>query len=166
VGPSALLASEELTLVADLPEPCMLICNHPSTVKISSMQVSAMQPGYEFRLPVTLNSYRQTALALINPSDAQAVDVKLSILDDAGESAKFEVPDTFDLQIGPLQRVSKFLWQMALESSPLTVILPAPNDFQGSVVLSSDSPFAVGAANIMAPEGKFVSVPIIPGSRE
>jgi hypothetical protein len=164
-GPSTLLASEELSLVAATPEPCLLICKQPSTVKISSMQISSMKSGQEFQLPVTLNSYRQTGLALINPSETQKIDIRLSIFDEAGAPAKLGVPNTFDLQIGPLQRISKFLWQMALDHSPLTAILPVPSDFQGSVVLTSDRPFAVGAVNIMEPEGKMVSIPVFAGSR-
>lgn len=164
-GPASLLASEELTLVAAPPLPCLLVCNRPSTEKLSSMQVSAIKPAQEFRLPVTLNPYRQTALALINPSATEAVSVRLSILDASGEPAKLGVPNTFDVRIGPLGRVSEFLWQMALEHSALTVIVPVPENFQGSVVLTADSPFAVGAVNFMFPEGKFVSIPIFAASR-
>jgi len=159
-GPSSLLAGEEVTMVAAPPAPCLLICNRPSTEKISSAQITAMAPGKEFRLPVTFNRFRQTALALINPSASGPIDVTVSILNAFGEAAKLGVPDTFQVRIGPLERVSKFLWQMALEHSALTVILPVPESFQGSVVLTSDAPFAVGALNIMSPEGKFVSIPI------
>jgi hypothetical protein len=142
-----------------------LICNRPSTEKISSVQVSAIRLARGFRLPVTLNRYRQTALALINPSATEAINVKVSILDASGEAARLGVPDTFEVKIGPLERISKFLWRMALEHSVLTVILPVPENFQGSLVLAADQPFAVGALNIMFPEGKFVSIPVFAASR-
>jgi hypothetical protein len=164
-GPSSLLVSEELTLVAAPPSPCLLICNRPSTEKISSMQLSAMKPAVEFRLPITFNPYRQTALALINPSASTPVNVRLSMLDGSGKPAQLGVPNSFDVKIGPLERISKFLWQMAAEHSALTVIFPIPESFQGSLVLTADNPFAVGAINFMFPEGKFVSIPIFAASR-
>ena len=159
-GSSSLLASEEVTLAAAPPSPCLLICNWPSYAKISSMQVSAMKPAVEFRLPITFNQYRQTALALINPSASAPVNVRLSMLDASGKPARLGVPDSFDMQIGPLERISRFLWQMAAEHSALTVIFPVPESFQGSLVLTADNPFVVSGVNIMFPEGKFVSIPI------
>lgn len=164
-GPSSLLASEEVTLVAAPPPPCLLICNWPSTEKVSSMQVPAMVPAIEFRLPITFNPYRQTALALINPSASVPVNVKLSMLDASGKPAQLGVPKSFDVKIGPLERISKFLWQMATEHSALTVIFPVPENFQGSLVLTADNPFVASAVNFMFPEGKFVSIPIFTASR-
>ncbi len=164
-GPSSLLASEEVTMVAAPPAPCLLICNFPSTAKISSAQVTGIRAARAFRLPVTLNKYRQTALALVNPSATDTITVTVSILDAAGEGAALGVPATFDVKVGPRERISKFLWQMALEHSALTVILPVPESFQGSVTLTSDGLFGVGALNIMFPEGKFVTVPVMPAAR-
>lgn len=129
------------------------------------MQVAAMTPAVEFRLPITFNPYRQTALALINPSASTPVNVRISMLDASGEPAQLGVPDSFDVKIGPLERISKFLWQMATEHSALTVIFPVPESFQGSLVLTADNPFVVSAVNFMFPEGKFVSIPIFAGSR-
>jgi hypothetical protein len=161
-GPGSLLASEEVTLVAAAPSPCLLVCNRPSTEKISSTQISAVNPAREFRLPITLNRYRQTALALINPSAADTVNVKISLLDGSGVRARLGVPDTFDVRIQPLERLSRFLWQLLVEHSALTVIIPVPENFQGSVVLAGDNPFVASAVNMMFPEGKFVSVPALP----
>jgi len=50
---------------------------------------------------------------------------------------------------------------MALAHSPPGRVVSVPDMFQGSVILTADTAFAVGALNIMFPEGKFVSVPII-----
>lgn len=158
-GPASILAAEEVTLVAAPPSPCQLICNRPSTEKLSSTQTPSIKPARDFRLPVTINSYRQTALALVNPSCTDAVNVKISILDAFGEIAKLGPPTQFEIKIRPLERISKYLWQMAVEHSILTVIFPVPEMFQGSVILTADAPFAAGALNIMFPEGKFVSIP-------
>lgn len=160
-GPTSLVVNEEVTLVAAPPAPCALVCNRPSTEKISSTQISAVVPAREFRLPVTFNRYRQTALAVINPSATDSLNVRISLLDASGEEARLGVPGTFDVKIRPLERISRFLWQLALDHSPLTVIVPVPENFQGSVILTGDNPFVVSALNIMFPEGKFVSIPSI-----
>jgi hypothetical protein len=80
-------------------------------------------------------------------------------MDATGKAAQLGVPDIFEIRIGPLERVSRYLWQLALESSALTVVVPTPESFQGSVTLSADIPIAVGALHIMFPQGKFISIP-------
>jgi hypothetical protein len=158
-GSASVLASEEITLVAAAPQACMLVCNWPSTEKLASTQIAAVKPAREFRLPVTINRYRQTALALVNPSATETATVRISLVDAAGNAAKLGVPDSFEIRIPPLQRVSRYLWQLALESSALTVVMPTPESFQGSVTLSANTPIAVGALHLMFPQGKFVSIP-------
>jgi hypothetical protein len=160
-GAGTVLASEEVSLIAATPARCMLVCNRPSTEKLSSTQIYAVSPAREFRLPMTINGFRQTALALINPSSTDTATVKVSILDASGAAASLGLPGTFHLRIGPLQRVSEFLWQMVVEHFPSFANTPPPDSFQGTVVLSSDLPIAAGSLNIMFPEGKFVAVPLV-----
>ena len=160
-GSASVLAAEEITLVAHAPQPCMLVCNWPSTEKLASTQIAAVTPARQIQLPVTINSYRQTALALVNPSATDTATVRISILDAAGNEAKLGVPAIFDIQIPPLRRVSKYLWQLALDSSALTVVVPPPDSFQGSVTLSANIPIAVGALHLMFPQAKFTSIPIL-----
>src|SRR5437867_929340 len=50
-GSSSILASAELTLIAATPAPCLLVCNRPSTEKLSSAMITAIKPAREFRLP-------------------------------------------------------------------------------------------------------------------
>jgi len=157
-----MLASEEISMIASAPSRCLLVCNRPSTEKLASAQIYAVKPAREFRLPATINGYRQTALALINTSSTDTATVKVSILDVSGDAAKLGVASTFDIRIGPLERVSKLLWQVAVEHSALTVTVPPPGAFQGVVVLTADTPIAVGSLNVMLPEGKFVAVPLAP----
>ncbi len=159
-GSAPILASTEITLVSAPPAPCLLVCNRPSSEKLSSTQVAAIAPALAFRLPVTLNSYRQTALALVNPSSTEPLTVKVTIHAASGENAKLGVPSNFEIRIRPLERISRLLWQMALGQSAPTLIVPSRETFQGSVVLASSSPFAAAGLNIMFPEGKLVSIPI------
>jgi len=160
-GPTPVLVSEELTLVAAAPSPCQLVCNRPSTEKLSSVQITAARAAREFKMPMTINPNRQTAVALINPSSAGPVTVRIAILDAAGHDAQLDVPNRFEIKVGPLERVSKFVWQMAFEQSPLASLPSPPNSFQGSLVLSSDSPFVASGLHIMFPEGKFAAVPVV-----
>jgi hypothetical protein len=160
-GSTSLVAGAEVTLVGAPPSPCLLVCNRPSTEKISSTQVPAVVAAREFRFPVTINRFRQTALALINPSATESASVRVTVLNASGETAALGVPGTFDVRIQPLERVSRFLWQLALDHSSPAVVIPVPDSFQGSVVLTGDKPFAVGALNVMFPEGKLVSIPAV-----
>lgn len=160
-GTAPVLVSEELTLVAAAPAPCQLVCNRPSTEKLSSAQITAVKPALEFKMPMTINANRQTAVALINPSSVEPVTVKVSILDGAGQSAQLGVPNRFEITVRPLERVSNFVWQMALEQSPRAVVPTPPDYFQGSLIFSSDLPFVASGLHIMFPEGKFVPVPVI-----
>jgi hypothetical protein len=160
-GPVSILVSEELTLVAAAPAPCLLVCNRPSTEKLSSAQITAVKPAHEFKMPMTINPNRQTAVALINPSSSDPVTVKVQILDSAGQSPQLAVPNQFEITVGPLQRVSKYVWQMAFEQSSLASLPDPPDSFQGSLVFSSASPFVASGLHIMFPEGKFATVPVI-----
>ena len=160
-GPAPVLVSEELTLVGAAPARCQLVCDRPSTEKLSSAQIAAVKPAREFKMPMTINSNRQTAVVLINASSADPVTVKVSILDSTGQSAQLAVPNSFEITLRPLERVSKYFWQMASEQSPLGIAPNPPDFFQGSLVFSSDLPFVVSGLHIMYPEGKFVPVPAV-----
>ncbi|PYS06263.1 MAG: hypothetical protein DMG17_32645, partial [Acidobacteria bacterium] len=160
-GPAPVLVSEELTLVAAAPARCQLVCDRPSTEKLSSAQIAAVKPAREFKMPMTINPNRQTAVVLINASSSDPVTVKVSILDSTGQSAQLAVPNSFEITLRPLERVSKYFWQMASEQSPLGIAPNPPDFFQGSLVFSSDLPFVVSGLHIMYPEGKFVPVPAV-----
>jgi len=160
-GPVSILVSEELTLVAATPAPCFFVNNPPTTEKLSSAQIMAVKPAHEFKMPMTINPNRQTAVALINPSSSDPVTVKVQILDSAGQRAQLDVPNQFEITVGPLERVSKYIWQMAFEQSSLASLPGPPDSFQGALVFSSDSPFVASGLHIMFPEGKFATVPVI-----
>src|SRR5438034_8616392 len=88
-GPAPVLVSEELTLVGAAPARCQLVCDRPSTEKLSSATIAAVKPAREFKMPMTINPNRQTAVVLINASSSDPVTVKVSILDSTGHSALF-----------------------------------------------------------------------------
>jgi hypothetical protein len=157
-GPDSILATAEVTLVAASPEPCLLICNRPSSEVISTTQTTAVRPAQEFRFPITINRNRQTAVAVVNPSASATIDIQVSILDENGTEAKLGVPASFELTVPPLQRISSFVWELAVEQSALAVAPPVPEMLHGSVVMTSDGPMAVGAVNMLYPEGKFENV--------
>jgi hypothetical protein len=160
-GSTSVLVSEELTLVAAAPAPCQLVCNRPSTEKLASGQITAVKAAKEFKMPMTINPNRQTAVALINPSSSEPATVKVSILDSQGESAQLGVPNSFEVRVGPLERISKFVWELANAQLPQASAPSPPPSFQGSLLFSSDVPFVASGLQIMFPEGKFVAVPVV-----
>src|SRR5438093_2483349 len=151
-GAGPVLVSEELTLVAAAAARSQLVCDRPSTEKLSSAQIAAIKPAREFKMPMTINPNRKPSGALINASSADTVTVKVSILDSTGQSAQLAVPNSFEITLRPLERVSKYVWQMASEQSPLGIAPNPPAFFQGSMVFSSDLPFVVTRLHIMYPE--------------
>src|SRR5436309_14400523 len=54
-GPAPVLVSEELTLVAAAPARCQLVCDRPSTEKLSSAKIAAIKPAREFKMAMTIN---------------------------------------------------------------------------------------------------------------
>jgi hypothetical protein len=112
-------------------------------------------------MPMTINPNRQTAVALINPSSSETLTVKVQILDSVGQKAQLDVANQFEISIRPLERVSKYVWQMAFEQSSLASLPSPPNSFQGSLIFGSDSPFVASGLQIMFPAGKFATIPVV-----
>src|SRR5438093_12458884 len=63
-GPASVLVSEELTLVAAAAARSQLVCDRPSTEKLSSAQIAAIKPAREFKMPMTINPNRKPSGAL------------------------------------------------------------------------------------------------------
>jgi hypothetical protein len=155
--PDALVAGAEIALIAADPVPCAALENRPSTEILASTPVQAIRAAREFRFPVTIGHNRQSAIAVVNPSTAD-ITVRVTILDATGQSARLEVPSSFEMTLRPLERVSKMFLQFASAGSPLGESARIPEVFQGSVVVTSDSPMAAAVLQILFPEGKFESV--------
>jgi hypothetical protein len=157
-GPDALVAGAEVSLIAADPVPCSRVESRPSNEIVAGTPLPAIRAAKEFRFPVTIAVNRQSAVAVINPSRSDSVTVRITILDASGQSARLEIPTSFELTLHPLERVSKMLFQLAAEDSPLADSARLPEMFQGSIVVTSDNLIAAAVLQILFPEGKFESV--------
>lgn len=155
-GPDAALkASAELTLLKDDPRPCLVICNRSSDDVITGFQDEGRVTATGFRAAAIITPNRHTAFALVNPSETETATVDLVVVDRSGQSV-----DGNSFVIPPLGRLSHFLWDLAILGKVFIVPPVPPEDFHGSVQVTSDSPIAVSGVHVLLPEGKYINLPV------
>jgi hypothetical protein len=154
-GSDSLAGSAEISLVNSEPVPCAPIDLRQSYEILAGTPMAAVRPSQEFRFPVVVGANRQPAVSVVNPSESDSIIVRFTILDESGQIAGLDVPASFETTLRPLERSSSLLLQLAAADGGGLL----PDSFQGSVLLTSESPFAAGMLNILLPEGKFESVP-------
>jgi hypothetical protein len=120
------------------------ICRRPSNEIVTSVDVPAVQAAQRFSGFAVIRPNRKGGFALINPSTTASATVFLSLMDPSG---KLVGSATIDVQ--PQGRVSRLL----TEYFPNTVM-----DFMGSLRVTSSAGIAVGAVNVIFPEGKLGGV--------
>ena len=136
-------ATAEVALISAAvgPHP---ICVRPSTDIITTAQIAATGAAQKFSAFAVVRPYRKTGYALVNPSTSQTATVFLSLLDFSGTlvaSAMVSLP--------PQWRISRFIQEF---------MPAAPSDFMGSFRVTSTIPVALGAVNVLFPEGEFTNV--------
>ena len=152
--------------IADLilrNEPCITIlitgvppCYPPSSeVVFSTVQVRAVQPAREFRAQAMITFNRHSAFAIVNPSPTQTAVVDLTILDSSGENL-----DGNQFAIQPQGRISELLWKLLIHGKIFITRPRPPDDFEGSVRLTSSIPIAVAGLHVLLPEAKFLNLPV------
>ncbi|HEV8129818.1 MAG TPA: hypothetical protein VGQ81_01085 [Acidobacteriota bacterium] len=157
-GTAAVQAEAEINFINTAPMPCLLICNRPSNEIIASASVPAVKAARDFRLPATLTPNRQTAIALVNPQSGGPATVTLQLL---GSDGQVVVGGAVSTQVPPQGRVAQFLRRFFECDICMAAPTFAPGPmFHGSLKITSDIPIAVGALNVIFPEGKLVSVPV------
>lgn len=155
--PASIQATAEVTFVGAPPVPCLLICNRPSTEIVSSARVQAVKTGKEFRVAASITHNRHTALALVNPSSSDTASIQATLLAPSGEVVK-----TFGgYRVAPQGRVTDYAWNFVECNFCFVPPQPPPDMFHGTLQIISDVPIAVGALDVLFPEGKFVSVPVV-----
>jgi len=120
------------------------ICQRSSNEIVTSVQVPAIQAAQRFSGIAVIRPNRKGGFALVNPSTLASATVFLSLMDPSGNfvgSATVEVP--------PQGRVSRLLTEYFPNASM---------NFMGSLRIASSAPIAVGAVNLIFPEGKLVDV--------
>jgi hypothetical protein len=124
------------------------VCRRPSNEIVTSVDVPAVQAAQRFSGSAVIRPNRKGGFALINSSTTASATVFLSLMDPSGklvESATIDVP--------PQGRVSRLL----TEYFPNMVM-----DFMGSLRVTSSAGIAVGAVNVIFPEGKLGGVTLTP----
>ena len=159
-GPGRVSATAELLAVGELPTGCPpVICRRPSAAYLGDTLLQTAPPAMEFRSAAVIAAYRQVAYSIVNPSPSSTAQVSIELLDASGGLVRRGGP----VAVPPMNRVSRFAWELATATSdPDTDETPPPDDFYGSARIVSDSPIVVGGLQVLLPEGKLVSLLVTP----
>jgi hypothetical protein len=136
-------ASAEVALI-NAPVAPHPICMRPSTEILSSFQTPAVQAALKSNGFAVIRPNRQSAFAVVNPSVSQMATVYVSLMDFNGR-----LVGSATLQVPPQGRISRFVREL---------IPAAPEDFMGTLRITSSIPVALGAVNVLLPEGKFTAI--------
>ena len=152
--PLSIQASSEV-LLRTTPEPCIVLSSstssgrvgpHGHSVFLKAAQVLAVRPATEFRARAISSVFRQSAFALVNPSESESARVSLEILSNfSGETI-----GAAEIEIPPLNRLAKFTREL----------VPLPIHHSGFIRISSEIPIAVGGLVMIKPDDLWVSLPV------
>ncbi len=146
----------EVSVIKGASMPCPpVICRRPSDEIFSSIQLRAVEPAKRFRSQATIASHRESAFAIVNPSAAERAQIQILARDRTGQ-----VLDANELTLAPGARVNLLLWQLLLLNKVFIVAPERPDNFHGSLEISSDVPVGVGGIHVLLPEGKLVNLPV------
>lgn len=160
-------SSSEVLLRAS-PEPCIVLSgtsplsqsdvrlqdSDVSGLFLKAVEVSAVKPARQFRARGFDWVTRQSAFALVNPSETETASVQIEVFNYGAERI-----GAAEVTIPPLNRVARLM-------SELVQVLPCPEcppvHHRGFVRFSSDIPIAVGGVVIVKPGDIWVSLPVVP----
>lgn len=139
-SPATIQASAEVAVInaAVGPHP---ICVRPSTDIVTSALSQSVRAAQRFNGFAVIRPYRKSGFAIVNPSTTQTATVFLSLMDFSG---RFIASGT--VQVAPQARVSRFVHEFLPD---------APQEFMGSLRITSTVPVALGGVNVLFPEGEF-----------
>ena len=140
---ASIQASAEVSLI-NAPVGPHPICHRPSTEIITTVQVASVRPSKKFSGFAVIRANRKSGYAIVNPSMTDPVTAFLSLLD---SSAQLVASAT--VQIPPQGRISRILSEYFPNS---------PSDLMASLRITATAPVAVGAVNVLLPEGKFTTL--------
>lgn len=155
---AVLQARAEIYLMNSTPA-CIEPSVRTSDAFITSSEIPAVKAAKEFRSQINYLRQRKTAFAIVNPSSTQTAKVLLTVLNFDGA---VPLGCQAELAIAPQNRVAKFIDEIfpQFPSLPCISCFPCILPGKGSVKITSDVPIAVGALDIVAPKGEFISVPV------
>ncbi len=127
--------------------------------------VPAVRPARRFRTVLidrligATGQHRQTAYAIVNPSETDDAKVKLST---SGLPLGGEPTCNAMLTIPPRNRVSRLVEDLFPTCQELELLRIATLRPVAAVTITSDIPIAVGALDVLLPEGRISALPVQP----
>lgn len=149
-------ASAEIALLKGQRHECDPLTQYSTEEILDIVSLPASETALRFGLSITIIPSRRTAISFVNPSGTETAHVTLQLQRGTSldNSAVIEVP--------PLRRISHFLLDIVLPEGLTSE--PTPGDpnwqFLGAATITSDIPIAVGALDVILPDGKLVYVPV------
>lgn len=118
------------------------------------VQIPAVEPALEFHVAGILEEDQETALSIVNPSEMQVrIDVTLF---DAGGVVEIENA----LEIPPLKRLSRFLWELLTEGTTNPPERPSDGQIR-TLRVRGNIPIAMGALRFFPTSGAFFNLPVV-----
>ncbi len=114
-----------------------------SQLFLNAVQISGVRPGTEFRARGLNRVDRQSAFAIVNPSESETADVRIEWLGSRGQ-----IRETVEITLPPLNRVARFTKDL------FEGILSGLLRFESSI------PIAVGGIVVVEPDGLWISLPV------
>ena len=155
-GPGQVRPQVQLSLLRASAEDCPLIDTVSSHDILTTVYLSATRPGLEFSASGAITEFRESAFSLVNPSaDETAL---IHVVANREDGTPF---DANEIHLEPGHRLSLMLFELLIEGKNSVLPPLRPTDFRGQVRFSSDVAFAVGAQQVLLPEGKWTELTVV-----
>ncbi len=155
-GPGSVRPQVELSLLRASAEDCPQIDSIPSDDVLTSVELAAVRPGLEFSAAGAITDFRESAFSLVNPSATETAVINVVATREDGSSF-----DANEIHLQPGRRLSLLLFELLIEGKAFLLPPVRPNDFRGQIRFSSDVPFAVGAQQVLLPQGKWTELQVV-----
>ncbi len=146
----------EVSIVEGQIDPCPgVICHRPSSEVFSSVQLPAVNPANRFRSQGIITPHRESAFAIVNPSDQDRAHIQILARRPNGDGF-----DSTETVLEPGARISLLLFDLLILNKNFIVPPVRPTDYHGSVEIVSDIPIAVSGIQVLLPQAKLLNLPV------
>lgn len=135
---------------------CSAAQDLPSTSILTTVDIDPVRPSREFSASGSITTTRESGFAVVNPSDSESAAVSITAFNADGS-----VFDTNQIVIEPGHRLARQLFDLLIEGKAFLLPPVKPTDFSGEIRFSSDIPIAVGALEVLLPEGRWSNIPVV-----
>lgn len=162
-GPEGVAASNEVTLLRQQVPACLSSAQLSSTMIETAARIEGVEPALGFLAPVVISAHRQSAIAIVNPSSERSAEIEMSFTDAQGESISVEG------SVAPLNQATLFVREFFFGCDPqfheacsaAIPDLPPGGEIHGSIRIQGSIPIAVGAQDVLFPEGRLLPLHVI-----